>query len=60
MKYNDTTGHWEMWDWRFSEWVDLYTADTNRALHLVRIYMEMPEAYQHMTFWHYAGRTGLG
>ena len=59
MRYNDKSGHWELWNEYRNEWIDLFTADTERALESVRIYMEMPDTARDMRFWAYRIELGI-
>lgn len=46
MRYNDETGHWELWDDPRGEWVDLYTCDGSKAAAAAKDYMNRPCAWE--------------
>ncbi len=46
MRYNDETGHWELWDDPREEWVDLFTCDRNKAAINAKDYLNRPDSWE--------------
>ena len=45
MRYNDKSGHWELWHEFKQRWVDLYTCDSRTATRIVEKIISDPQEY---------------